>query len=74
MMGFPDSPTKWMPRPTTPKNITGLSPIQYSVGKNHKFSENFLDIRIIICQNIRFLSDGYLEQIDEFISAPPMIY
>ena len=33
-----------------------------------------MNIIIIICQNIRFKSDGYLEQIGEFISAPPMIY
>jgi len=46
----------------------------YSLRENHKIFHNFLDIRVIICQNIRFQSDGYLEQIDEFISAPPMIY
>ena len=42
------------------------------IEKTIKFKK--MNIIVIICQNIRFKSDGYLEQIGEFISAPPMIY
>ena len=73
--GIPEFPDKEDAAPRSVQDITISGHLSFSeiVKKTIKFNKK-MDIRMIICQNIRFQSDGYLEQIGEFISAPPMIY